>query len=210
MYLRMAFVWIGASIANLFSAAVARRLGLIRAMVLLHLPNAIFLAFIPLAPNWWTMMILLFISAGLGSMDQAPRSAFVAAMFSSSERTAVMGTLTLVRTLAAAGGPLVTGYFHDKKMWGATFLMSAALKILYDLGLLAMFLKTKLPENERGPREFTITDVDVGILLNERLSRPEEFERLDDDFMEEEEEEERRKQEHRDKGSVRYVEIADD
>lgn len=178
----MAGVWLVASIANLFSASVARRLGLVRAMVFTHLPNAIFLGFIPLAPTWWLMLMLLIGSSAFGSMDQAPRSAFVAAAFRPSERTAVMGTINLVKTIAAAGGPLVTGYFHDKKMWGAVFVISASLKILYDIGLLAMFLKTKLPEHGRRPRDVTVSDMDVEILLSENLVHPDEFEAgLDDE-----------------------------
>jgi Major Facilitator Superfamily len=177
----MAAVWLVASIANLFSASVARRLGLVRAMVFTHLPNAIFLAFIPLASTWWLMLMLLLASSAFGSMDQAPRSAFVAAVFLPSERTFVMGTINLVKTIAAAGGPLLTGYFHDKKMWGAVFVSSAILKILYDIGLLAMFLKTKLPEQGRRPRDVTVNDVDVGILLNEHSVHPHQFERDEDD-----------------------------
>lgn len=168
----MAGIWLVASIANLFSASVARRIGLVKAMVFTHLPSAVFLAFIPLADGWRMMLALLFASSVFASMDQAPRSAFVAAAFSSSERTAVMGTLNLVRTVASAGGPLVTGYFYDKKMWWATFLLASAVKILYDVGLLAMFLRTKLPEYENGPREVTVTDVDVGILLSENFQQP--------------------------------------
>ncbi|EMC97993.1 hypothetical protein BAUCODRAFT_104938 [Baudoinia panamericana UAMH 10762] len=138
----MAAVWLVASIANLFSASVARRIGLIRAMVFTHLPNAIFLAFIPLATTWWWLLILLLASSAFGSMDQAPRSAFVAAVFLPSERTVVMGTLNFVRTLASAGGPILTGYLHDQKKWGVVFVISAVLKVAYDCGLLAMFLKT--------------------------------------------------------------------
>lgn len=176
----MAAVWLCASFANLFSASVARRLGLVRAMVFTHLPNAIFLFFIPLAPNWWTMLFLLLASSVLGSMDQAPRMAFVAAVFSPEERVGVMGTINVVRTFAAAGGPLLTGYFHEQKMWYATFYTSATLKVLYDLGLLAMFLKTKLPEHGRDGqvRQVTVSDVDVGILLSENFRRPEEFEEV--------------------------------
>ena len=178
----MAAVWLVASIANLFSASVARRFGLVRAMVFTHLPNAIFLAMIPLAPNWWWMLILLLASSAFGSMDQAPRSAFVAAVFLPEERTAVMGTINLCKTLAAAGGPLVTGYFHDKKMWHATFVTAGLIKILYDIGLVAMFLNTKLPEHGRKPRGAeTIADIDVGILLNDHLADPDEFDVSDDE-----------------------------
>lgn len=179
----MSVVWLVASIGNLFSASVARRLGLVRTMVLTHLPNAIFLAFIPLAPTWWIMFILLFVSAALGSMDQAPRMAFVAAVFSPEERTAVMGIINLIRTVASAGGPLVSGYLYEKKMSWLTFVIAAALKISYDIGLLAMFLRTKLPEQDGRPREATVTDVDVGILLRENLARPEEFEVIDGEEM---------------------------
>lgn len=91
----MSAVWLVASLGNLFSAYIARRLGLVRTMVLMHLPNAIFLVFIPLAPTWWIKLILLFVSAALGSVDQAPRMAFVAAVFSAEERTAVMGSKSL-------------------------------------------------------------------------------------------------------------------
>ena len=172
----MAAVWLVSSIANLFSSSVARRLGLVRAMVFTHLPNAIFLAFIPLASTWWLMLMLLLASSAFGSMDQAPRSAFVAAVFLPSERTAVMGTINLVKTLASAGGPLVTGYFYQHKKWTWVFVISAALKVLYDVGLLAMFLKTKLPEQGRRPKDVTVSDVDVGILLSEDLVHPDEFE----------------------------------
>ncbi len=180
----MGGIWLVASIANLFSASVARRIGLVKAMVFTHLPSAVFLAFIPLAGDWKLMFILLLASSVFASMDQAPRTAFVAAAFSSSERTAVLGTINLVRTLASVGGPLVTGYFHDKKMWWAVFLLAAALKILYDVGLLAMFLRTKLPEYDNGPREVTVTDVDIGILLSENFRRP-SYDGLDVEGMDE-------------------------
>lgn len=142
-------------------------------MVLTHLPSAIFIAFIPLAADWKMWFFLLIASSALGSMDQAPRAAFVAAAFSPSERTAVYGTINFCRTLASTGGPLVTGFFWHRKMWWATFLVAASLKILYDIGLLAMFLRTKLPEYEDGPRELTVTDVDVGILLSENFRHEE-------------------------------------
>lgn len=182
----MGLAWIAAAVANLFSASVARRLGLIRAMVFTHVPNTIFLAFIPLASDWKVLLTLLVVSAAFGSMDQAPRSAFVAAAFLPEERTAVMGTLNLVRTIASAGGPLVTGYFHEREMWWAVFEVAALLKFFYDLGLLGMFVKTKLPESGHKPRDITVADVDVGILLSERFAAPEEFEDEDEAFGEEE------------------------
>ena len=177
----MSAAWLLASFGHLFSASIARRIGLIRTMVFTHLPNAIFVGLIPFAEDWKMMLVLLLVSSVLGSMDQAPRTAFCAAMFSRSEFTAVMGTLNFVRTVASAGAPLLTGYFHDRKMWHATFWTAAALKVLYDFGLLAMFLNTKVPEHKRGPRELTVADLDVEILLSENMRHPEEFENLEED-----------------------------
>ena len=171
----MSVIWLCASVGNLFSASVARRLGLVKTMVLMHLPHAIFLAFIPLAPNWILLAFMLLVSSALGSIDQAPRMAFVAAVFAPEERTAVMGIINLVRTVSAAGGPLISAYLWEKESWSSTFVVAAALKVMYDIGLLTMFLRTKLPEQDGIPRETVIVDVDVGILLREDLTPPEEF-----------------------------------
>lgn len=62
-----------------------------------------------------------------------------------------------------------------------TFIIAGVLKISYDVGLLAMFVNTKLPEQDGRPRETTVTDVDVGILLRENLAHPEEFRVIDDE-----------------------------
>lgn len=201
----MAAVWLVAAGGNLASASVARRLGLVKTMVLMHLPNAIFLALIPLAPTWWSFIILLFIGAALGSMDQAPRMAFVAAVFKAEERTAVMGTINLVRTVSAAGGPLLSGYLWHHELWWVSFVISAVLKISYDIGLLAMFLNTKLPGQDGRPKDVTVADVDVDILLSENLARPEDFVIPEDEV----EEVERNEVDHDGHGKVMYHDIRD-
>lgn len=93
----------------------------------------------------------------------------------------VMGIINLVRTVSSAGGPLVSGFLWDKDLWWVTFIVAATLKVCYDIGLLAMFLKTKLPEQDGRPREATVVDMDVGILLRENLTPPEDFSVVDDD-----------------------------
>ncbi|KIY02375.1 uncharacterized protein Z520_02513 [Fonsecaea multimorphosa CBS 102226] len=197
----LSVVWLAASLSNLFSAAVARRLGLVKAMVCTHLPSALFLALVPLglvASGWQLLLVLLLADAVLGSMDQAPREAFVAAAFLPRERTQVMGTLNFVRTLAASLGPVVTGLVWSKQRWWVPFEIAAFLKICYDVGLLIMLLKTPLPEEHRRvtgissdgesqQMRMTAADMDVNVLLDELATNsgglvpPSEFEVSDDE-----------------------------
>lgn len=131
-------------------------------------------------------------------MDQAPREAFVAAAFLPRERTQVMGTLNFVRTLGACLGPIVTGLIWTKKTWWVPFELAAGLKIIYDIGLLIMFLKTPLPEEQRrvaldgddGGRQLggvTAAEMDVNVLMDQiqsgsgGLTDPNEFDVSDDD-----------------------------
>ncbi len=195
-------VWLAASVSNLFSAAVARRLGLVKAMVCTHLPSAIFLALVPLGlvvSGWKLLLFFLLGDAVFGSMDQAPREAFVAAVFLPRERTQVLGTLNFVRTLGACMGPIVTGLIWSKERWWIPFELAAGLKICYDIGLLIMFLKTPIPEEHRrvaldehdgaGGQQLGLTaaEMDVNVLMDQLqsggdgLADPSDFDVSDDE-----------------------------
>ena len=105
-------------------------------------------------------------------MDQAPRSAFLSAVVLPQERTAVMGIVNTVNTMSQSSGPLITGTLAGHGRFWIAFVVAGTLKGLYDLGLLAMFVHTKLEgdekcsesseqtaegieEEERGTREFS-------------------------------------------------------
>lgn len=45
-------------------------------------------------------------------------------------------------------GPLITGVLADKKLFWLAFVLAGALKIAYDLGLLAIFANSKPREEE--------------------------------------------------------------
>ena len=84
-------------------------------------------------------------------MDTGPRSAFLATIVLPAERTAVMGTVNVVKTTAQSLGPILTGFLFDRNLFWVSFVGSGGLKILYDLGLLAFF-KNKEKERERAER----------------------------------------------------------
>jgi len=139
-----------ATISNLLALPLARRLGPLKTMTFTHLPSAIFLALIPLpkpdGPGTWWAMGLLAMRACTQSMDQAPRQAFLAAAVLPEERTAVLGVVNVVKTLAQAGGIGCTGVLAGAGAWVVMFGGAGGLKASYDLLMLWMFLGMK----ERG------------------------------------------------------------
>lgn len=92
--------------------------------------------------------ILLFVRAGLNNMDQAPRSALIAAVVKPQERTAVMGITSMLRTLAATTGPMVTGFLAAGDRFWIAFVAGGAFRITYDVGLFIAFKNVKLHQHE--------------------------------------------------------------
>ncbi|KKY23796.1 putative major facilitator superfamily mfs_1 [Diplodia seriata] len=139
----VAATWVTSSVGNVFAAAIAKRIGLVRTMVFTHLPSAVFLALIP-APNVvWLTAVLLVARGTLASMDQAPRSAFLSMVVRPEERTAVMGIVNVVKTLSQSGGPSVTGLLAGGNRFWIAFVVAGAMKAAYDCGLLTLFVKVE-------------------------------------------------------------------
>lgn len=72
-------------------------------------------------------------------MDQAPRSAFLSLVVLPGERTAVMGVVNILKTLAQSTGPSVTGILAGHDHFWVAFVVAGSLKAAYDLMLLAFF-----------------------------------------------------------------------
>jgi hypothetical protein len=124
---------------NIFSASLSRRLGLIFAMVVTHLPSSIFLGALPFAPGLPLTIILLIGRSMMSSMDQAPRSAFLSMVVLPEERTAVMGIVNTLKTLSQSSGPWITGLLAGGGRFWVAFVVAGALKASYDVLLLTMF-----------------------------------------------------------------------
>ena len=86
-------------------------------------------------------------------MDQAPRTAFIAAVVKSEERTAVMGITSMLRTLAALGGPTLTGLLAAGDKFWIAFVVAGMCRLAYDFGLWAMFVDMKLYQHESKPED---------------------------------------------------------
>ncbi|KAI0190320.1 MFS general substrate transporter [Astrocystis sublimbata] len=128
-----------AAFSMLVASSIAKRLGNVKTMVLTHFPSQIFRALIGVPNNVHTALLFLILNASTASMDAAPRSAFLATIILPEERTAVMGTLNVVKTTASSLGPLITGLLVDHDLYWVSFAASGSLKALYDVGILVFF-----------------------------------------------------------------------
>jgi MFS family permease len=142
------FFWTGILAAASFLAApaIARRIGLINTMVFTHLPANVFCVLAALMPTLPLTVLFLCLRAALSSMDVPARSSYVMAVVSPAERPAAASLAAVPRSLAAAVSPAFAGYLLTLTSFGWPLVVCGALKIVYDLTLLAMFRKVKPPE----------------------------------------------------------------
>jgi Major Facilitator Superfamily len=140
------------SASNLVASSIARRIGLIKTMVLTHIPASVALTLVPFPSSVVVVMALLIFRASTNSMDQAPRQAFLAAAVLPGERTAVMGIVNVVKTLSQSLGPVVTGILAGKGKFWVAFVVAGALKIAYDVLMLGMFLGYRTQEERAEER----------------------------------------------------------
>lgn len=122
-------------------------------MVFTHLPSAIFLALIPVPSLLPLALTFLVLRACSQNIDVAPRSAFLAAALPSDKRTAIMGTINVVKTSAQSMGPLITGVLADRGSFGASFTLAGTLKCVYDIGILISFVGLEKGKDSEGERE---------------------------------------------------------
>jgi hypothetical protein len=108
-------------------------------MVFTHLPSSIFLALIPTSNDICLSSLFLSLRSCTSTMDDAPRRAFLAAILQPQERTAILGTINLAKTLAQGLGLFATRLLAGANVFWMAFVCAGGLKICYDLGLLALF-----------------------------------------------------------------------
>lgn len=147
------------AVSAIFAGPLAKKIGLINTMVFTHLPSSIASAFIPLPKTIGPTIGILLFRAALNSMDQAPRTAFIAAVVKPEERTGAMGITSMVRTLAMSVGPSITGLLSGNDMFWIAFLATGTCRIIYDLGLWVLFSTVKV-DNKPAEREDDLNSVD--------------------------------------------------
>ncbi|PYS17316.1 MAG: MFS transporter [Acidobacteria bacterium] len=144
------FFWANlfAGISALLASRLAVRIGLVRTMVVTHLPSNILLILVPLMPTLsLAILVLLLLRFSISQMDVPTRQSYTMAVVPAEERSAAGGFTGVARTTGAALSPLFVGFLFAKpSLINAPFFIAGTLKIGYDLLLYYSFRKIRPPE----------------------------------------------------------------
>jgi len=139
----LAVIFFAASIlaatSLLVAGPLAERLGLVKTMVLTHLPADIMLALAALAPSAWLAVGLLLGRAACSSMDVPARQSLVMALVPPEERMAAAGVTNVPRALATAATPILAGALLTISHAGWPLLIGGIMKITYDVTLWRLY-----------------------------------------------------------------------
>jgi MFS family permease len=140
------FTSVLAAISFLVAVRIAERIGLVNTMVFTHIPSSLCLVVMPFADSLGIVIALLLLRSLLSQMDVPTRSSYVMAIVLPEERPAAASITSVPRSLASAASPLVAGYMLAASSFGGFLVAAGAIKIVYDLLLLAAFRNIRPPE----------------------------------------------------------------
>ena len=136
-----------AGISALLATRLAARIGLIRTMVVTHLPSNILLILVPLMPSVSLAVLVLLLRFSISQMDVPTRQSYTMAVVPPEERSAAGGFTGVARTTGAALSPLLAGFlFARPSLISTPFFIAGTLKIIYDLLLYKQFVAVRPPE----------------------------------------------------------------
>ena len=148
------FFWANllAGISALLASRLAGRIGLVKTMVVTHLPSNVLLILVPLMPTLaWAVFILL-VRFSISQMDVPTRQSYTMAVVSPEERAAAAGITGVARTTGAAISPLFAGFlFGRPSLINVPFFLAGGLKIVYDLLLYRVFAEVAPHEETVNP-----------------------------------------------------------
>jgi MFS family permease len=132
-----------AAVSALSAARLATRFGLINTMVFTHLPSNVLLILVPLMPTLPLAVIVLLARFSISQMDVPTRQSYTMSVVEPDERSAAAGVTGIARTTGAAVSPLIAGpLVAIPGLSALPFILSGALKIVYDLLLWRAFRDT--------------------------------------------------------------------
>jgi MFS transporter len=131
----------------LLAARVAARIGLLNTMVFTHLPSNVLLCLLPFMPSFALAAVVLLLRSALSQMDVPTRQAYTLSLVPPHDRARAAGVTAAVRPAAASVAPVLTGIAFQLAAAGLPFVLAGAIKIVYDLSLLATFRNVAVDEH---------------------------------------------------------------
>jgi MFS family permease len=135
-------------LSGLAAASVARRLGLVRAIVVTRLAQAALLVPMALAPSFWAAGAIYLVRMTVQRVAMPLRQSFVLAAADPAELASVAALSNLPSQLTMAGAPVASGYLFDEVSLSLPFLLAGALQGLNALAYW-VFFRSVVPEEER-------------------------------------------------------------
>jgi MFS family permease len=142
-----------AALSYLVADRIAARIGLLNTMVFSHLPSNVLLMLVPFMPTFPLAAAVLLARFALSQMDVPTRQAYTLSLVPPHDRARAAGVTGAVRPAAASVAPVLSGIAFQFAALGLPFVLAGALKIGYDLALLATFRNAPLDAAE-GPARF--------------------------------------------------------
>jgi MFS family permease len=132
------FFWanVFAGLSALVASRLASRIGLLRTMVVTHLPSNVLLILVPLMPTLPLAVLVLLVRFSISQMDVPTRQSYLMAVVTPHERSAAAGITGVARTFGAAISPMLVGMMFAHPRWiNVPFFAAGTIKIAYDLTL---------------------------------------------------------------------------
>lgn len=138
--------------SGLSAAGVARRIGLLRSIVLVRGVQALLLVPMVMAPTLWAAGAVYLVRMGVQRIALPLRQSFVLAAADPGELASVAALSNVPGQLASAGAPVAAGYVFEELSLTLPFVIAAALQSLNALLYWAFFRSVRPPEEEPAAR----------------------------------------------------------
>ncbi|KAJ9424591.1 hypothetical protein QL093DRAFT_2219131 [Fusarium oxysporum] len=114
-----------------------------KTMVLCHTVNSISLLMVSVPGNKYIALVIFIFRIVTREIDNAPRQAFISAGVLDHERTSAMGVVNITKTIGSCLGLYITGLFAGLDKFWLAFILAGALKLSYNVLILAFFWKRR-------------------------------------------------------------------
>lgn len=134
--------------SGLVAARVARRLGILRAIVGIRVVQGLLLFPLALAPSFAIAGAIFAVRMVVQRIGMPLRQSYVLALADPEERASTAALANVPAQATMAGGPVLAGYLFDDVGLSVPFLLGGVLQLV-NAAMYAFFFRSMVPEEER-------------------------------------------------------------